>query len=108
MSDIKVEQQEAWDLVESHIINDMQTVDKAHLFFDTTYSLEMERELLTLRDYYDTNPNIYTWDIEEIKEHTGLEIFIINNQNKIVVATHKLSIDFDFNECCEKFAKLLV
>jgi diguanylate cyclase len=107
MRDIKSEQKQAWNLVESHIITDMQTVDKAHLYFDTTYSAEMERELYTLRDYYDTNPDIYTWDLEEIKTHTGMEIFIINNQNKIVVATHTLSIDFDFNECCEKFAKLL-
>ena len=105
--DFKEDQQGKWNLMESHIINDLETVDKAQLYFDVTYSKEMERELQTLRDYYDANPKIYTWDIEEIKARTGMDLYIINNQNKIIITTDTPAIDFDFKTCCDEFAQLL-
>lgn len=107
LKDMNTELQEKWNLVEGHILSDMQTVDNAQLYFDATYSEEMERELLTLREYYDSNPDIYSWNVAEIRERTGMDFYIINNQNKIVVATDPETINFDFNECCGEFVELL-
>jgi diguanylate cyclase len=104
---IKEEQLENWQLVESHIVNDMQTVDKAHLFFDTIAASEMEQELQVLRAYYQENPDIYSWDIDAIKARTGMEFYIINNVNKVVISTYTPSIGLDFEACCERFADLL-
>lgn len=106
-ANIQAEQKESWELVESHIINDMQTVDKAYLYYDFINANDSELELGALREYYNTNPDIYSWDIEAIKERAGMEFYIIDSANKVVVTTYKPSLGLDFEECCEKFADLL-
>lgn len=101
------QQQELWNLVENNVMTDMQTVDKAYLYFDESYTEKMEKELKSLRNYYKKNPEVETWDIAAIKERTEMEFYIIDTTNTIIKTTYQPAQGLDFNECCEKFAKLL-
>lgn len=101
------QQQELWNLVENNVMTDMQTVDKAYLYFDESYTEEMEKELKSLRNYYEEHPEIEKWDIAAIKERTAMEFYIIDKTNTIIRTTYKPSQGLNFNDCCKKFAKLL-
>ncbi|MEG0385524.1 MAG: GGDEF domain-containing protein [Solibacillus sp.] len=107
VQDIKQRQDESRALIENHILSDMRMVDNAHAYFNRPYFKEMKKELLFLQNYYETNPDIYSWDIQEIHERTGMQLYIFDAQNKIVVSTYEPSIGLDLSECCERFASFL-
>ncbi|MEG0385525.1 MAG: GGDEF domain-containing protein [Solibacillus sp.] len=107
VQDIKKQQHESRMLIENHIISDMQVVDKAYLHLDTTYSEKMKDELYFLQNYYETNSDVYSWDINEIKDRTGMDFFVIDEHNKVILSTYKPGLGLDFSECCENFAALL-
>ncbi|MEK4424704.1 GGDEF domain-containing protein [Solibacillus sp. FSL K6-1523] len=107
IQDIKQQQHDGRTLIENHILSDMQAVDKAYLYLDYSYSESMEVELRSLQKYYESNPDIYSWDINEIKNRTGMDFFIIDEHNKVIIATYEPSVGLDFSECCVNFAALL-
>lgn len=106
-SNIQEEEEENWDLVEGHILHDMQTIDKAHLYFDASYGEAMEQKLRALKNYYDINSDLTTWNFEAIKQQTGMDFFVIDANNIIIYSTNPTSLYLNFNECCENFAALL-
>ncbi|ATP39573.1 hypothetical protein CSE16_05630 [Solibacillus sp. R5-41] len=107
VQDIKQRQDESRALIENHILSDMQMVDNAHFYFNRTYFEQMKNELLFLQNYYESNPDIYSWDVQEINDRTGMQLYIIDSQNKIVVSTNEPSVGLDLSECCARFAAFL-
>lgn len=107
VQDIKQQQYESRALIENHILSDMQMVDEAHFYNNRTFFEQMKTELLHLQNYYESNPDIYSWDMQEIYDRTGMVLNIINAQNKIVVSTDKSSVGLNLSECCERFASFL-
>ena len=107
VQDIEQSAERTRDLIEADILHEMQMVDKAHLYFDTSISEDMKNELQYWRDYYVENPDFKTWDIADIKERTGMEFYIIDRNAVTILTTYEPSIGFDFNDCCERFVKLL-
>ena len=65
-------------LIENHILTDMQTVDNAHFYFDNNISDKMEQELRQLKNYYHENPNVATWDLQQMKKKHGMDIYIVD------------------------------
>lgn len=107
VQDIEQSAERTRDMIETDILHEMQMVDKAHLYFDTSISEEMKKELQYWRDYYVENPDFKTWDIADIKERTGMEFYVIDRNAVTILTTYEPSVGFDFNDCCERFVKLL-
>ncbi|KGR84184.1 diguanylate cyclase [Lysinibacillus boronitolerans] len=94
-------------LIENHILTDMQTVDNAHFYFDNNISDKMEQELRQLKNYYHENPNIATWDLQQMKKKHGMDIYIVDQSNTVVYTTFAKDIGLDFSRCCQRFSALL-
>ncbi|MET4561994.1 diguanylate cyclase (GGDEF)-like protein [Lysinibacillus parviboronicapiens] len=104
-----IEQQQAINrtLIENHILTDMQSVDNAHLYFDNNISDKMEQELQALAIYYEKNPNIATWDLQQMKKQHGMDIYILDQTNTVIYTTFKQDKGLDFLTCCKRFSALL-
>lgn len=94
-------------LIENHILTDMQTIDNAHFYFDKNISEKMEQELKNLKIYYRENSNIATWDLQQMKNKHGMDIYIIDQSNKVIYSTFPKDIGLDFSRCCQRFSALL-
>lgn len=94
-------------LIENHILTDMQTIDNAHFYFDKNMSEKMEQELRNLKNYYRENPNIATWDLQQMKNKHGMDIYIVDQSNKVTYSTFAKDIGLDFSRCCQRFSALL-
>lgn len=62
--------------IENNIVANLQTMDKAHQIFQKSETDEMKSVLYLLRDYYEENPAIHTWDLDAIKKRMSTSIFI--------------------------------
>lgn len=107
MNNVEEQVHQSHELTEHHILADMRAIDNAHYYFDTNLTDIMEQELYKLYNYYKENPHIDTWDLERLKESHGMDIYILNKENKVVKTTFLQDIGLDFAECCVNFAKLL-
>lgn len=105
----EIREQEASNrvLIEDHILTDMQTVDNAHYYFDKTVADKMEQELRALLVEYEENPNIATWNLEQMKQEHGMDIYILDQANTVIYTTFSQDQGLNFSECCKKFSTLL-
>ncbi|MEK5232920.1 GGDEF domain-containing protein [Lysinibacillus sp. FSL K6-0232] len=94
-------------LIESHILTDMQAVDSAQFYFDQNTSDKLEQELRDLASYYRENPNIATWNLEQMKDRIGMDIYILDQTNTVVYTTFYKDLGLNFAECCQRFSALL-
>lgn len=104
-----IEDQEASNrtLIENHILTDMQTVDNAHFYFDKNISENMEQELQALATYYEENPNLATWDLQQMKDNLGMDIYILDKKNTVIYTTFEKDKGLNFSLCCKNFSALL-
>ncbi|MEK4230258.1 GGDEF domain-containing protein [Solibacillus sp. FSL H8-0538] len=107
ITNIEAQEAQSRELIEKHILIDMQTVDNAHYYFDKTVSNEMQKELQALKELYDRNNDIESWDLEELSAEHGMDIYILDEKNAVVKTTFKQDLGLNFSECCSVFAKLL-
>ncbi|MFJ7953142.1 GGDEF domain-containing protein [Lysinibacillus sp. NPDC096418] len=105
--DIRTQETINKTLIEDHILNDMQTVDNAHFYFDKSVSDKMEVELQALISYYEKNSSIATWDLQQMKKEHGMDIYILDQTNTVVYTTFVQDKGLSFSECCKKFSTLL-
>lgn len=107
ITNIEAQEVQNRELIENHILTDMQTVDNAHYYFDTTLSEEMHIELQALQDLYDRNRDIETWDLQKLSQGHGMDIYILDEENTVIKTTFEQDRGLNFSECCSNFAKLL-
>ena len=99
--------QQSRELIENHILTDMQTVDNAHYYFDTSVSNKMEEILKNLKNTYAQKPAIHTWDLEKIKDEHGYDIYILDKTNTVVHTTFGEDLGLNFSDCCASFSSML-
>ncbi len=90
-------------LIENHILTDMQTIDNAHFYFDKNMSDNMEQELRKLQNDYRKNPAIETWDLQQKKQKHGMDIYIVDQSNKVIYTTFEKEYWFGFFELLSAF-----
>ena len=68
---------------------------------------EMKQYSKVMKEKYQQNPEVMDWNLEELKQKFGdYEIYIINNELKIVKTTYKKDLGLDFSRY-SSFAKVL-
>lgn len=93
--------------IENNIVADLETMDKAHRIFEKIETDEMKTVLYKLRDYYEENPTIHSWDLDALKETYGqFDFYILNDKGQVEITTHEPSKNMDFNDCCSEFVTL--
>lgn len=93
--------------IEESVKSSIQTLEKVYLFFDKDTEEKMKRHFEYLIDKYRQNPNVGTWDFQQLKEMFGMDVYVINDKNVVIHSSFKEDIGLDFEACCPKFSKTL-
>ncbi len=93
--------------VEEMIAFTLEMLDKAYYFLDDDLDKEMEEHSNYLLQLYEENHNFEEWDFDQLKKFIGMDIYIIDIQNKIIYSSLKEEVGLDFSACCTQFASLL-
>lgn len=85
--------------IENSIYNTIKYADA----IDQTSEIEANRELndysLILTSKYRRNPNVLAWNLEELKKQfNNSDVYIINDQLKVVKTSFKEDLGFDFSK----------
>lgn len=105
--DIQIQSQRSWDLIENHILADMQTIDNVHYSLETELASQMENALSQLNKLYEVNNNPKTWDLETFKKEYNMEVFVMNDENTVINTTFTSDLGLNFNDCCKSFSNML-
>ncbi|ACL69280.1 GGDEF domain-containing protein [Halothermothrix orenii] len=86
-------------LIEKSIINSINNTNYAYQIAEKLLNDKMEKLSRQLISKYRDNPDVLTWDLEKIKQtHKYVNIYIIDNNLKIIHTTYKKDLGLDFNK----------
>src|SRR5690625_3621713 len=85
----------------------LKTIDKAFYFLDTETAEKMEEHTNYLQKKYDQNPNFATWDFKSLSKEIDMDIYILNDKNKIIYSNVDEEVGVDFSVCCYSLNKIL-
>ncbi|ARK23726.1 hypothetical protein SporoP37_02800 [Sporosarcina sp. P37] len=94
-------------MAEAEIITSLATIDKVYNVLDVERAASMEEYSETLIALYERQPDFSTWDFAALKEQSGMDVFIIDENNEVIESSYTPDIGLNFNECCRKFSSLL-
>lgn len=94
-------------IAEEKIMASLSTIDKVYDLLDIQLAEVMEEKSIELLRKYETTPQFNQWDFKQLSEQMGMDVFIIDEQNKVTHSSFDLDIGLDFKECCPKFSALL-
>lgn len=93
--------------IEDTVTYTLKTLDQSFYFFDDETTSKMEQNTRYVLDKYDENPDFSDWDFDALKEEFGMDIYIIDQHNKIIHSSFKDDIGMDFTKCCSKLVPIL-
>ncbi|GKW45610.1 GGDEF domain-containing protein [Planococcus sp. NCCP-2050] len=81
------EHSEKLQLVEETVVNALKSVDGAYELFDTEITDRMKWNSEELLKRYSENPDVKSWDLIVLKQKFNMDIYIIDDRNKMVQST---------------------
>ncbi|MCY6370925.1 GGDEF domain-containing protein [Clostridium ganghwense] len=94
-------------LVENSVINALENANAAYSISENILNEEMENYSKILLEEYKNNPQIGTWNLDEIKNQMDdYDIYIIDSNFKVIKTTFEKDLDMDFSKY-PSFSKLL-
>jgi len=95
------------ELIEDNVINSLENVFASYSIFEIVLNKEMEENSKILLEKYKRNPNPENWNLAELKSKMpNYEIYIINQNLKIINSTLSEDLGLDFSKYAE-FSRLL-
>lgn len=85
----------------------IEMLEKAYYLFGQHIAIQMEESSRYLIALYKEQPEIATWDYQELKQKLGFDIYIIDEQNTVVQSSSLDDIGLNFQRCCSKLAQVL-
>lgn len=95
------------DQATESVLYALKTIDKAYFYLDEETGKLMEKYTYELQEKYEQNPDFETWDFKALSEKYKMDIFILDEGNKIVYSNVEEEIGLDFSVCCESFNEIL-
>lgn len=92
---------------EDKIIHNLSTIDKVYNLFDMEMASQMESVSKELLAKYEEEPDFTTWDFKALQEKYEMDIFILNDVNKVIHSSFEADIGLDFKACCSGLSALL-
>lgn len=95
------------NLVEKNILHSLKYMNHSYKILGNFLNEEMRNISQDLVKKYKENPDIFEWNLEEIKsQYKDYEIYIIDRDLKVIRTTQKTDLGLDFNQF-PNFARLL-
>lgn len=85
----------------------LKTIDKAYFYLDEETATRMAENTSLLQKKYEQNPQFYSWDFELLAKEMDMDIYILDEGNKIIHSNDPREVGLDFSVCCGSFNKLL-
>ena len=95
---IQNEHQIQRDLIEKSVVGALQHMDLTSRLIDKQVREEKKEILQRLVERYRSNPDVFSWDLQEIKK--GIDpyhFYVIDAQSKVVLTTYPPDQDLDFS-----------
>lgn len=94
-------------MAEDEIITSLSTIDKVYSVLDGERAQTMQEFSQKLNQKYEKQKDFSTWDFSALKKESGMDVFILNEENEVIASSFTPDIGLDFNECCAKFSAQL-
>lgn len=86
------------ELIENSLINLIEGMDTASQIIEEQLNMQMAEYSHMLVEKYKQNPDVMSWDLNELKELTGYELYIIDSSLKVVKTTFEPDLELDFKK----------
>ena len=94
-------------LVEKNILQTVDYINEAYNIAEQQLNKEMKEYSQQMVQKYKKNPDVMDWDLNKLKEQfSGYDIYIIDQNLKIIRSTYKKDIGLDFSKY-DHFASVL-
>ncbi|MFW6294658.1 MAG: diguanylate cyclase domain-containing protein [Halanaerobium sp.] len=99
--------QQKGQLVEKNIINSFSHVNQSYSIFEKQLNQDMRLHSEKLVEKYQEEPDIYSWNLEEMQsEFEGFDIYIIDSDLTVIRSTIESDIGLDFKQFAN-FSRML-
>lgn len=95
------------EFYEKSIHRALNTLDKAYSLFGQSTTTDMRKISFELVDKYESEPDVSKWDLQELKRIYRVDIYLIDEENKIVHSSYAPDVGMDFDECCASLTEIL-
>jgi len=85
----------------------LKTIDKAYHYLVEETAEKMQKYTYELQEKYDKNTDFNTWNFQTLSEKMNMDVYIIDEGNKIIHSNVADEIGLDFSECCASFDAIL-
>lgn len=85
----------------------LKTIDRAYFYLDEETAVKMADYTSSLQNKYAKNPDFSTWDFKALAAEMGMDIYILNDHNKIIHSNNPREVGLDFSVCCKSFHDIL-
>lgn len=85
----------------------LHTIDKVYELLDKETAEKMKKHTSYLQQKYNENPNFSTWDFPALSKEIGMDIYILDDENKIIYSNEENEVGLDFSICCKTFNTIL-
>lgn len=89
------------------VMHALKSLDKAYYVLDHDAANKMKHNMLSLQNKYINNPDIDSWNIKQIANELGMDVYIINNNNIISHTNVYADLGMNFPVCCASLTKQL-
>lgn len=95
------------DQATESVLYALKTIDKAYFYLDEETGKMMKQYTYELQEKYEENPDFESWDFKALSEKYNMDIYILDDENKIIHSNDEEEIGLDFAECCKSFSQVL-
>lgn len=85
----------------------LQISDKAFYFLDKEIANKMEKGMHLLHEKYAQNEIVASWDYEQLARDLQMDVYVLNDKNKVIHSNVPYGEELDFSLCCKDFSRML-
>lgn len=93
--------------IEQTVTYALTTLDKVFYHFEEDIAGQMVDNTEYLLRMYEENPDVEAWEMNDLNDRLGMEIYMIDEKNVIAYSSKEEDIGLDFNKCCKKLATII-
>ncbi|MEK3933938.1 GGDEF domain-containing protein [Sporosarcina sp. FSL W7-1349] len=94
-------------MAEDKIIDSLATIDKVYNVLDYQTAEIMETHSKELLAAYEREPDFTKWDFGALRNQFEMDVYILDDKNKVIHSSLTQDLGLNFSECCPRFSNLL-
>lgn len=93
--------------IEDRVENALTTLNKAYILLNEDTTEEMKEKSRILVERYEQGDQFENWDFDELSKELEMDLYIIDEENKVIHSNVVTDIGLDFTVCCQKLIPFL-